>query len=269
MQKIQQYLRELDLCRRMSADIDSRVRLMVATCRFHLANRNRLSRPRVPDLPHRYRLTIGKDVFQIWLRTFSGDLFVFHEIFLGKCYHIPHPWQHNIQVVVDLGANIGLSTLFYESLFSGVHYTCVEPDNQNVVLLKQNLAALNDRATIISGAVSVHSGYETFHSSPWSWGGYLNKQENEGCRVQCYTMEEILAMSHIHTNVDLLKVDIEGAECDIFSKNNNWLSRVRMIITELHHPCTIEKFQADILDYGFTVISPDTGYGNRLVFAHK
>ncbi len=79
-------------------------------------------------------------------------------------------------------------------------------------------------------------------------------------------MEEIMSISHFK-HIDLLKVDIEGAEKDLFGyrENNSWLKDIKLIIIELHGDYTVDALQNDLGMWGFKVFPPGSKYGNRMV----
>ena len=113
LSKVGQWSREGRLCWQMGADIRSRLALMGATLGFHIANQLPLRYRPFQSESIGYSLTLGNRKVSIRLRTYAGDLFVFHEIFLSKCYWIPPSWlaEGEVKTIVDLGAHLGLTTL--------------------------------------------------------------------------------------------------------------------------------------------------------------
>jgi len=67
--------------------------------------------------------------------------------------------------------------------------------------------------------------------------------------------------------VDLLKVDIEGAEREVFASRGDWWKKVGLIIAELHHPYGFENFESDMRAIGFRAIAPGAEYGNKMPLA--
>jgi FkbM family methyltransferase len=266
--KLLRYLRELTLCYRLGADSRSRWGLMRATVLFHFshgwATRNRTSAQERCV----YRLRIGDRVVPVTLRTYGGDFFVLHEVFLGECYRIPDRWlqRHQVQTIVDLGAHVGLTSLFFLRDFSHARFVCVEANPENSGLLQHNLGCLENRVHIFPGAVSDISGPVIFVTDGPTWSGRVSTQDNGGAAIRGYAMEEILASSNV-TTIDILKVDIEGAEQQLFRRAADWLRKVRIIIIELHDGYTLEHFALDVAPHGFTVVSPDPTLGNQMVCA--
>jgi FkbM family methyltransferase len=268
MAKVVQYLRELRLCWRMGVDSKSRLTLAIATCRFHLANGFSAQAPPAPNPLASYHIHIGSLAPELWLRTYGGDLFVFHEVFLGQCYWVPPQWvvERPVTTVVDLGANIGLTTLFLSQYFPTARYVCVEPNPDNLFLLRHNVAVLREKVHIIEGAISESSGSALFDTSGAAWQGHLLGNQQRGLAVRCYSMSDLITAATLDT-IDLLKVDIEGAEQHLFRDPDTWLHRVRIIVIELHAPYSLEAFARDVKRLGFRVIPPDSRHGNRMIFA--
>jgi FkbM family methyltransferase len=186
---------------------------------FHASNfRARRSTAKARE----YRLRLREEEHRVSLRTSGGDFFVFHEVFLDRCYALSFLKPSQVETVVDLGAHIGLTTLFYYAQFPQARFVCVEPNPHNVELLRKNLRALGSRAQVVAGAVSGRTGLLTFDFSGRSWEGKLVSQPSgAGVRVRGYTVEEILR-GHALPTISILKVDVEGAEASMFEAPAGW-----------------------------------------------
>src|SRR5918911_488572 len=143
--KASHYLEELRLCFRAGANVRSRITLASDTLLFHLANGLARKWGSDPVRPKRRRIFLGAQPRDLWLRTYGGDLFIFHEVFLDDCYHIPTAWVPNVRTVVDLGANIGLTTLYFAKSYPQARFICIEPDPNNASVLRRNVSWLKDR----------------------------------------------------------------------------------------------------------------------------
>jgi FkbM family methyltransferase len=264
--KIDQYRQEVEVCFKLGADFWSRVSLVLATILFHAANGFRIKRYPDGTVPKRYLVRFGGRPVDLLLRTYGGDLYLLHEIFLSRTYWIPLSWRRPVATVVDLGANVGLATLFLSQYFPTARFVCVEPNPANTAILKQNISSLGELAQVIEGAVNASSGEAWFEDSVECWRGRLCQDRNRGRLVRCYTMEEILTACDLST-IDVLKVDIEGAEQQLFGTRNGWLSKVKVIIVELHGAYSIQDFEGDVTPFGLKVFPPNMEHGNRTVFA--
>src|SRR5262249_8397217 len=115
-------------------------------------------------------------------------------------------------------------------------------------------------------AVSDRRGEARFADSEWSWGGHLAVDGPSTRSVQCITLEDIISDYKIET-IDILKVDIEGAEKVIFAGQVSWLKKIGCIIIELHNGYSLTDFSADLASMGFHVLPPGSVFGNEMVLA--
>ena len=103
------------------------------------------------------------------LRPFAGDLFVLYEVLAFNAYHIAPSLlpTDNVRVIVDCGANIGITSLFLAARYPGATILSVEPHPENFALLKANVGTstpyradprLLDRNSPERGAIHHRSG---------------------------------------------------------------------------------------------------------------
>lgn len=184
---------------------------------------------RVVDLPPRPRTIRLADGSVITYRLNRGDIQTIREVFLGETYRLPFTTD-NLDVVIDLGANIGLTSVYLAHRY-GCYVLAVEPLEQNAQFARNNLEQNNVRGEVVCAAVG-----------PVDTTGYFSPDRNfntgrlgvDGIEVPVVSMQTLLDRLPRGTNVDLLKVDIEGAEEALFLTDVGWLDRVKSIIIELH-----------------------------------
>lgn len=177
-----------------------------------------------------YTLLNGKKIF--WKHP---DVRFIDEIFYQKCYTPDHGFviKENY-TVVDLGANIGVFTLFAASHASKGRIYSVEADKKEFKRLNENVAN-NDLKNIltINAAISDTVGEVNFSN-----GRITDKKKRRGKKyyfegkIKSITINELLKRYEIK-KIDFLKMDIEGTEYNIFN-NKDWLDNVNMIAMELH-----------------------------------
>src|SRR5690349_2549220 len=102
-----QYAHEIAFVWSAGSGLSHKMRLANATLAFHLSNALRATHQ---SLPRRYRVNLIGRPHDLWIRTVGGDFFVLHEVFGSGCYELPFS-SSKLRTVVDLGANIGLTTL--------------------------------------------------------------------------------------------------------------------------------------------------------------
>lgn len=260
--RLVRYQREILFAFRSGASFRDKILLSLRTIIFHFNNGFR-RHPAIGEA-HAYRLKIGAKCLPIKLRPSGGDLFIFYEILLDGSYYLPEATQPKRRGlnVVDLGANVGLTTLYYDMLFPGSSFFCVEPDRNNFDVLKHNISNI-PQARAVQGAVGAQAGKGFFDSSGHSWGGKL---ANAGEEVTVWSIDDVIHESGFE-HVDIMKIDIEGAEKEIFSSAPAWLKKTRLIIIELHDDYTLESFEKHIQPYGFEIIPANVAESQKMLVA--
>lgn len=210
------------------------------------------------------------------LRGGFADFHMFHRIFLRDEYHLAD--RGRLGCVVDLGANVGLFAARVSRQCERV--VSYEPVPQNFAALRRNTADLAG-VEAVQAAVAGKSGSlrlfapsdagqsGVFSSHP----GFAGLMSDESFEVAAVTLEELFEAHAIET-CDLLKVDIEGAEYDLFyATPEATLRRIRRIHGEYHDvrpedPTTRAAHLAAFLERaGFAVrLDPHRRRPNRGMF---
>ena len=158
--------------------------------------------------------------------------------------------------ILDLGANIGLGTLFLYCQFPQAEFICVEPDPRNKPLLEQTITLNQIPALVADCAIGSTAGQLKlrFGSDPTCSAMETSPmhQLGETISVEVRTIPDILDRAG-WDRVDLLKIDIEGTEEELLSQNNQWLEQVDAIIMEIHPNTTPEKILTSLQPYRFNL----------------
>jgi FkbM family methyltransferase len=161
--------------------------------------------------------SLGARLLSLNVRGLPGrvDLRVFAQVLANREYRCLD--QSDISgLVIDCGANIGLSTLYFLTRFPNAHLIALEPDPQNFKMLTRNTAAFSKRVTLLQAAVwnkntrLVFSDARALDRQEWA----KTCREVEGAelpQIQAHDIPTILGMSSCKT-IGLLKIDIEAGE---------------------------------------------------------
>lgn len=200
-------------------------------------------------------------------RLNKGDLWSMREVLLDECYRFPG--EIRPKNFIDLGANIGLTSYWMSRCYPLERLLMVEPDLENAQLAKINLASFRGHIFCIEGAVGSKDGFACFRASESSNLGSIQQGVQGDTRV--YSMESLLNEAGFTGGVDLLKIDIEGGEADLFSANTNWLDRVNAIIAEFHPDLIdVQPVIKAICQKGFRHIEPGSVFpGNMEAFVRS
>jgi FkbM family methyltransferase len=174
----------------------------------------------------------------ILLRPNTSDLETFEQTFLAANYNVRRlPRYQDIlaeykslrePLILDLGANIGLTSLYFQISWPKARIIAVEPDIGNVRLLRRNAT----RAVILHAAIASEMCRAAISNPEAPAWAYRTKQADDGT-IEGITVAEILA-ANATCQPFICKIDIEGAETDLFSKNTQWVSLFPIIIIEPH-----------------------------------
>jgi FkbM family methyltransferase len=201
------------------------------------------------------------------LRPFAGDLFVLYEVLAFEAYHIASSLlpTDTVRVIVDCGANIGVTSLFLAARYPRARILSVEPHPENFALLKTNVETIPRIMPIHACVTGTSQNVVRFTADQAAWGNRI-ATDSHGMLVPGITIEELCEQNGIET-IDLLKLDIEGAEAQVL-ENGTFLARTEHIIVELHGDYGLQCFSRDIAPYGLVAEKerpPDT----YMVTAHR
>ena len=195
----------------------------------------------------------------VCVRADTSDSDVFRQIFIEREYACLDDLI-DVRLVMDCGANVGYSSVYFLSQHPGCQVVAVEPDSGNFAVLQRNLAPYPDRAKLIQAGVWSHATRLAVSQDRYRDGREWSKQvrecgPNEAADIEGVEIGTLLAASG-HERISLLKMDIEGAEAVVFSGNcQSWLNKVDAIAIELHDDSVFgnasEVFFAAISGQGF------------------
>ena len=196
------------------------------------------------ELNHSYRLAIMPNQF--------GMMADFLE--LGECSGIP--LTHPPKRILTLGANIGLGVICLRDEFPDAELVAVEADPRNFELLARNLEKNQVKAQLIAAAASARAGglltLRMFDNTTCSTLISDERVDEGVIKVPSLAMPQIFA-SVGWDYVELLKIDIEGAEDELLSIENQWLDHVGVLMLEIHPNTTAEKIASYLRPFGFVL----------------
>jgi FkbM family methyltransferase len=169
----------------------------------------------------------------IWLRPGTSDVATFDEVFLGREYDLPFA-DLAPRHVLDLGANVGYASVHFATQWPQAAVLAVEPEAENASLLKRNtgpyrrIDALHAAVWSRSTSVSVENPRADANAFRMT-----DAIDGSGPRIPAFTIAQLLTRLGCE-RLDLLKMDVEGAEAEILRSSTEWLDRVNILIIELH-----------------------------------
>ena len=133
--------------------------------------------------------------------------------------------------ILDCGANIGLSTIFFKKLHPNSHITCFEADSAIVCTLNQNIKSFGFTDIEVQEVALWDTKGEIRFFPDGADGGRVdeNPPTIESTKVKTETLS-----TYLHSEVDLLKIDIEGAEIAVLKECSDHLHNVNHLFVEYH-----------------------------------
>lgn len=160
--------------------------------------------------------------------------YVLHEVFESKCYATPS-FIKNIEVIVDLGANIGVSAAFFRLSYQNSKIYCVEPDPRAFHFLRLNSTRIGNcnlsRLAVGREPKSVHLSASQ-HSTVLSTLDECSSTSRQS-PVSMGNAIEFMEINSI-SSIDILKIDTEGCETSILIALASMLNMIRVVHLEYH-----------------------------------
>lgn len=163
-------------------------------------------------------------LYYMWKDIFENELYKFN-----KSDESPKS-----NYILDLGANIGLSAIYFSKKYPGHLIHAYEPDPEIFEYLKLNIAQNEcSNVKLFNFAVWNETTELTFYSEGADAGTLISASNPiSSYSVQSIAFSEILKT--IDGNLDMVKVDIEGAETTIFGDSSQNLAMIQNLFVEYH-----------------------------------
>lgn len=221
-----------------------------------------------------------KGVGRIHARPRSGDVSIVRQIFGERQYDLSSFKQNAAiesryrallaegarPVIIDAGANIGMSSIWFAQRFPEADVVAIEPDPGNAAICRLNVAAFPN-VTVREAAIGSTAGQVTL-SVDGRKACAVETVRGEAGGVEVITVEA--ARPTAASRLFIVKVDIEGFEEDLFSANLGWIEEADVVIVEPHDwlfpdRSTSATFQAAMAAGGFQVLI----LGENLVYVRR
>ena len=135
-------------------------------------------------------------------------------------------------LVIDAGANIGASAVWFSNRFPGAHTVCFEPDSSNFDLLELNTIGF-DVELHKSAIGAVDGAVDLLDPGQGEWA--YRTSPNSGGAVKMISMDRVVANKKAQGYEPfIVKIDIEGGEGQLFSSHTDWVHEFPLLIIELH-----------------------------------
>ncbi len=207
------------------------------------------------------------------------DWFTLKQIFLDENYNLRRLKRINeirniyesilansqTPLILDVGANIGLSAKYFNIIFPNAKIIAVEPELENILQAKKNIS--NTNINLLSGAISCSNGAGRLTNNDAPNNAFRVIKDPAG-NIPFYSIDTIIDDQKQQGHVPfIIKIDIEGHESFLFEKNTNWVENFPLLIIELHDwmlpkkansrnfLSVISKYDRDFVHHGENIFS--------------
>jgi len=179
---------------------------------------------------------------KLHVRLGTPDILVFNDLYHGK----EQDWNFEVapKTIMDAGAYTGLSTAYFATRYPDAKIIAVEPSEDNFALLLRNVSKLENVHAINAALWSETGSLVLTDPGRDYWGFTVQESDTDSgpdqkhslapaSKVDALTVSDLMSDYEVD-RVNLLKVDIEGSEKEVFSDARPWIDRVDAISIELH-----------------------------------
>lgn len=168
----------------------------------------------------------------VTLRKNTTDVAVFKHIFIQEEYKFKTDLKPKF--IIDAGANIGLSSIFFSNQFPSAKILSIEVEKENYTVLVKNTESYPNIIPLNAGLWDKTVALEIVNPEYEATGFMVRETTDSNPNgFNAISVNEIMDQYQI-LEVDLFKIDIEGAEKELLTNNTEWIGRTKVIIIELH-----------------------------------
>lgn len=172
----------------------------------------------------------------IYLRFPSADIGVYDQVFEKGEFELEV--IRTPRAMVDAGANIGLVSVYWAIRFPEARILAIEPEANNFDMLQRNTAPYTNITPIRAALWDKNTQLIVIDSGSGEWAFVTRErcspgEYGHGAAVRGMTVDQLMQEYGLET-IDVLKIDIEGSEKEVFQDPSLWIGRVDTLIVELH-----------------------------------
>jgi FkbM family methyltransferase len=169
----------------------------------------------------------------VHIRLRTTDVSLLSEMLKNAEYDLDLPVPP--RVIVDAGANIGLTSVFYANKYPQARVLAIEPESSNYEILEKNAAPYANISCVRAALWRSDTTITIADPGFGNWGFQTVEEAGKArsSQVEAITVNSLMARFGIDY-IDFFRVDIEGAEQEVFENSSLWIERVGVIAIELH-----------------------------------
>lgn len=206
----------------------------------------------------------------VTVRLGNTDLRTLCHVLCQRGYEFPFLIGASPSWIVDAGANTGIATVFFAEHFPEAIIVAIEPDLDNFKMLQENTSRYGQRVHCVRAALWSHRGsVDVIDPGSGAWSMRVQESTGEVAklnrRVLALTVDDIVEQFSID-RINILKMDIEGGESEVFQDASSWIGSVDAIAIELHDrhvPGCSERFQRATSEFAQSAVKGEDTFVAR------
>jgi FkbM family methyltransferase len=194
---------------------------------------------RLRNLPHPFYIRPGTPDVGVVLHAMAREAY---------SYKLPSGAVH---LVIDAGANIGDTSVWYATRFPDALVVAIEPNPDSLEILSRNCESYGDRIRLLRAALWPVADRNLAVTGAMT-GAQVHEASDAG-DLLCPSVDPLTILRDSGRDViDIFKIDIEGAELALFTGDcDSWLKKTRTIAIEIHTPEALEAVLSATKRNGF------------------
>ncbi len=153
----------------------------------------------------------------------------YKELFVQEIYRFTA--KHNSPLILDCGANIGLSSIYFKTIYPNAILHAYEPDSKLFDVLKQNIESNKFSNVHLHQAAIWIADTELSFDNKGSEASHIDLSGTSANMVKALSLANLLSQFE---HIDLLKMDIEGAEYEVVQSCVAHLHKIENFFLEYH-----------------------------------
>lgn len=191
---------------------------------------------------------------------------IYYDVFKREVYRFTSDKESPF--IIDCGANIGVTIVYFKHLFPKAKILAFEPNPQSAKYLRQNIANFKlDGVEVIRAALAKAEGEDNLQmprERDTSYEATLKSGFDLGGEEKSIKVPLVRLSKYIDREVDFLKMDIEGGEEDVLTEIEPKLPQVRAITLEYHRESVSLPRISDLLKKYFSKLFVYTDIGEEI-----
>ena len=185
--------------------------------------------------------------YPIFIRPGTQDVHTIINNVIRKEYDQVH-LNYSPEWMIDAGAYTGDTTAYFLSRYKDLKIIALEPNPPSHSMAKLNLEPYGKRAILLQKGLYIKDGEASFSGD--STAASIGQ---DGFKIDCTTISSLIEQYSI-PRINILKMDIEGAEEEIFNSNpETWLKHVGLLIIEIHGTHMLPMIRRVLAGNGFSM----------------